>query len=233
METLVMIPTYNERENIPKLVSAVMKMKNIGAVIVDDSSPDGTGEVADGLSKRYRGRVFVLHRTERGRGTAGIAGFKKCLEIGSKYVIEMDADFSHDPKYIHPFLEQMKSCDVVIGSRFVKGGKDVNRKIGRMLVSKLARIVYVLGLRTGIKDVASGFKCYKSSVLRAVDLDNFVSKGFTISMELNYKIAKKGFHIREYPIEFADRRKGESKLSMDDFLETLVLVLKLNLKRIL
>jgi len=230
-KTLVMIPTFNESNNLPKLVKRIMAMRDIGVVVVDDNSPDGTGSVAETLAKKYKGRIHVVHRTKRGRGTAGIVGLKKCVELGTKYVIEMDADFSHDPKYIQTFLKLMDTCDVVIGSRFVKGGKDVNRGFLRKWITMVSHAIYSAGLRTNIRDMGSGFKCYKASVLKSVDLDKFVSKGFSISMELNYKIKKKGFKIKEYPIEFVDRESGQSKLKYTDFIESIIVILKLNLMR--
>lgn len=231
MKTLVMLPTYNESGNLENIAGRILSLKDTGIVIVDDNSPDGTGAIADRLAARNADRVFVLHRKERGRGTAGIAGLKKCVTLGADYIIEMDADFSHDPKYIPLFLEQMKDFDVVIGSRYVPGGVDSKRGVGRIVISKISRVIYKIGLRTRIKDLASGFKCYRRAVLEQIDLDHFLSNGFTISMELNHKIEKKGFRIKEYPIVFMKREAGESKLSVKDFLETLSLIVRLNFRR--
>jgi dolichol-phosphate mannosyltransferase len=171
----------------------------------------------------------VVHRKERGRGTAGIEGLKHCLKLGAEYVIEMDADFSHDPAYIPLFLRQMDRYDVVIGSRFVRGGGDSDRSLSRIIISKVSRIIYLIGLRTRLKDVASGYKCYRSSALKGVGLDRFISRGFGVSVEINHKLERKGYKILEYPIKFAKRKEGSSKLRFKDFIESLSLIVKMNL----
>ena len=232
MKTLVMLPTYNEKDNIAKIVDKILELPDTGIVIVDDDSPDGTGNIADALAKE-RGEIFVVHRKERGRGTAGVVGLKKCLDLGADYVIEMDADLSHDTSYIPVFMKEIQDCDVVLGSRFVNGGEDAERGTFRKIITRISRLVHAVGLRVKIKDMGSGFKCYRASALKAVNLDNFVARGGPgICIELNYKIARAGLKIKEYPIKFTDRKKGSSKLRMKDIMEALVLVAKINLGKV-
>lgn len=233
MKAIVVIPTYNESENVKKITAAVLKQsKQVKILFVDDSSPDGTGHIEDALSKKYPGRIHVLHRRQRGRGTAGIAGFRKAISLKPDFIIEMDADFSHNPDYIPKLLFfANKGYDVVIGSRFVPGGKIPNRSAWRDWLSFAANLynAFVLGL-WNIKDTSGGFKCYKREALEVLDFDHFVSKGYSIGPELLYNIRKAGFgRMKEIPIIFNDRNAGNSKLSIKEYLRYVITVLKIRL----
>src|SRR4030043_553831 len=211
MKAIVMLPTYNERDNIESLVSEILQEGNVSLVIVDDNSPDGTGEIADRLAMQNPGRIHVIHRNERGRGTAGIAGFRYAIEQDVDCIIEMDADFSHQPKYISQFLEKVRDYDIVIGSRFVKGGRSVRNPL-RKLISDGANLYTRLLLGWHIRDWCGGYKCYTKTALSSLDFNNFYSKGYSIGMETLYRLINKGFSYVEIPIEFTDKRKG-SKFS--------------------
>jgi len=228
MKTYVMIPTYNERENIGNLIREILNLKipDLHVVVVDDNSPDGTSEIVKNLSKEHPEVELLLRTTERGRGSAGIAGFKYALEQGADCVVEMDADFSHHPKYIPSFLEAIQEADMVIGSRFVGGGKDVNRGIVRRVITFLAGVYVRLLLGLRIKDVSSGYRCFKKKVLKAIELDSMISTGPSIVSELFYRTHLKGFSIKEIPIEFADRTHGQTKLNYIVLIKTLLMVLK-------
>ncbi|MBI5224924.1 polyprenol monophosphomannose synthase [Candidatus Micrarchaeota archaeon] len=230
MGAIVVIPTFNEKENVVRLTSKVLAAdQSIKILFVDDSSPDGTGKIEDRLAKKYKGRIYVLHRKGRGRGSAGIAGFKMAISLKPDCIIEMDADFSHDPKYIpQMLLLAKKGYDVIIGSRFVRGGKIPNRPWWRDALSTFANIYnwLMLGL-WGIKDTSGGFKCYKRAVLEAIDFDSIISKGYSIGPETLYKIKKAGkFKFIEFPIIFNDRNAGNSKLTIKEYLRYIVTVFR-------
>ena len=228
MKTYVMIPTYNERENIGNLIREILNLKipALHIVVVDDNSPDGTSVIVKNLSTEHPDVELLLRTTGKGRGSAGIAGFKYALEHGADYVVEMDADFSHHPKYIPSFLEAIREADMVIGSRFVGKGKDINRGIIRRIITFLAAIYVrtLLGLK--IRDVSSGYRCFKRKVLEAIELDAMISTGPSIVSEVFYRAHLKGFSIKEIPIEFADRTNGETKLNYTILIKTLLMVLK-------
>ena len=228
MKTIVMIPTYNERDNISPLLEQILKIdRDIEALVVDDNSPDGTWEIVQDLSEKEK-RVHLLHRKKRrGRGTAGIDGLRYALEKGADYIIEMDADFSHNPKYIPELLRGMEKYDVAIGSRFIDKGKDKDRGLLRRLITKMAGMYVRMLLAVKIKDVSSGFRCFRREALEKVDLDDMVSGGPSIVLELLYKITLNGFSIKEVPIIFEDRRQGKTKLDWITLLETMVMVLRL------
>ena len=228
MKTYVMIPTYNERENIENLIGEILNLKisDLHVVVVDDNSPDGTSEIVKNLSKEHPEAELLLRTSGRGRGSAGIAGFKYALEHGADCVVEMDADFSHHPKYIPSFLEAIQEADMIIGSRFVGEGKDINRGFIRRIITFLAGIYVrtLLGLK--IRDVSSGYRCFKRKVLEAIELDSVISTGPSIVSEVFYRTHLKGFSIKEIPIEFADRTHGQTKLNYVILLKTLLMVLK-------
>ncbi|KXK28479.1 MAG: hypothetical protein UZ01_02658 [Candidatus Brocadia sinica] len=228
MKTYVMIPTYNERENIGKLIQEIvnLKIQDLHIVVVDDNSPDGTSRVVKNLSKEHPEVELLLRTTERGRGSAGIAGFKYALEHGVDAVIEMDADFSHHPKYIPYMLEAIQNADMVIGSRFISGGKDVNRGVLRKVITLLAGIYVRVLLGLKIHDVSSGYRCFKRKVLEAIELDSMVSTGPSIVSEVFYRAHLRGFSIKEIPIEFEDRMHGQTKLNYKILVKTLLMVLK-------
>jgi len=214
MKTLVIIPTYNEKENIGEIVPQILKKdSSIDVLIVDDNSPDGTGEIADEIAKENP-RIMVLHREKKaGLGTAYKTGFRYALENGYDYVFEMDADFSHDPKYIPDFLEAVKEADLVLGSRYICGVNVINWPISRLLLSYYANVYtrWVTGLP--VKDATGGFKCFRRAVLENVDLDKVQSEGYSFQIEMSFRAWKKGFKIKEVPIVFWDRRVGQSKMS--------------------
>lgn len=228
MKAMVMLPTYNEKENIENIVGEILMHGNVGIVVVDDNSPDGTGDIADRLASENRGRIHVIHRKERGRGTAGIAGLRYAMNQDVDCVIEMDADLSHDPRQVPEFLDKIKDCDVVIGSRFVGGSKS-SRKPVRKLISDVARVYTQVLLGRRIRDWSGGYKCYRREALRSLDFDDFRSEGYSIGMETLYRLTRKGFRCVEIPIEFTDMRKGKSKFSAKEILGYMITVLRLRL----
>lgn len=229
LETIVMIPTYNESGNIEKLIREILKLSNsIGCVVIDDNSPDGTAKIVEKLEKEFKGKIsLIVRKNQRGRASAGILGHQEAIKLKPKYVVEMDADFSHEPQYIKTFLKEIKDCDVVLGSRFIKGGKDSDRSPFRTFISILSGYVFrtILGLK--VRDIGSGFKLYKREVLEVLPWDNFFSSGIAISMEEIFRILKRDFIVKEIPIIFVDRRAGNSKLRWKDFFEPIKISIKL------
>lgn len=215
MKTLVFLPTYNERENVQTLISEILRLNpDFYILVVDDSSDDGTAEILDKIAKAQP-KVLVTRRTgKRGRGISGRDGFKRALLEKPDYIIEMDADLSHEPAYIPVFLEEIADCDVVIGSRSVKGGAISGRSLLRNLLSSLAQFFSraILGLK--ISDATSGYRCFKRYVLESMDWDKFISGGPAIVEEMNYHIQRKGFKVKEIPIVFRPRIHGHSKLNL-------------------
>lgn len=212
---IVVIPTYNERENLPRLVPMVLEQDpRLEILIIDDASPDGTGEVADRLAAAEP-RVHVLHRAGKlGLGTAYLTGFRWALARDYAYIFEMDADFSHDPAHLPQFLDAIRHADVVLGSRYLEGRVTVvNWPIARLLLSYGAN--YYARLVTGlpIADATGGYKCFRREVLEAIDLDRVESEGYAFQIEITLRAWKKGFRIAEIPIVFTDRDVGESKMS--------------------
>jgi dolichol-phosphate mannosyltransferase len=230
MKCLVILPTYNERQNLPRIVPAVLDQSpDFDVLVVDDNSPDGTGRLADELAAGDR-RVAVLHRDgKRGLGTAYIEGFKYALLHGYDFVFEMDADFSHEPADLLRLLAAAQSADLVIGSRWVPGGGTQNWSWLRTFISRGGSIFArtVLGLE--IADLTSGFKCFRGAVLASLNLDSIGSNGYAFQVEVNYVCARKGFRIAEVPIVFVDRRVGESKMSSAIVLEAMLMVLRYRL----
>jgi dolichol-phosphate mannosyltransferase len=228
MKAMIMLPTYNERDNIETLVSQILKQGDVSVVIVDDSSPDGTGELADKLAMQNPDIIHVIHRQERGRGTAGIAGFRYALGQDVDCIIEMDADFSHHPKYIPQFLEKVKDYDIVIGSRFIKGGKSIRTPM-RGIISRSANMYTRLLLGGQIREWVGGYKCYSKVALSSLDFNSFYSKGYSIGMETLYRLLNNGFSYVEIPIEFKDKRKG-SKFSAHEIISYMITVVRLKLR---
>lgn len=230
MKTLVIIPTYNEQENIREIVPEVLeKDHSIDILIVDDNSPDGTGQIADEMAQENP-RMRVLHREEKaGLGTAYKTGFRYALENGYDYVFEMDADFSHDPKYIPDFFKAIKDADLVLGSRYISGVNVINWPISRLLLSYYANVYtrWVTGLP--VKDATGGFKCFRREVLEKIDLDQVQSEGYSFQIEMSLRAWKKGFKIKEIPIVFEDRRVGQSKMSKKIVREAIWRVWKLRI----
>jgi dolichol-phosphate mannosyltransferase len=228
---LVCIPTYNEAENIEPITQAVLKAEpRVDILIVDDNSPDGTGKIADTLAAREP-RIRVLHREKKeGLGRAYLAAFRWALAEGYTYIIEMDADFSHDPRYLPQFVDAAEAgADLVLGSRYVTGGGTVNWGIGRQVISRGGSLYARTILGVDIRDLTGGFKCFNRRVLETIGLDEVKSSGYAFQIELTYRTLKKGFTVREIPIVFEDRRVGHSKMSRKIFLEALTMVWKLRL----
>jgi dolichol-phosphate mannosyltransferase len=230
LKAIVIIPTYNERENIARLTSKILvQHPSLHVLIVDDNSPDGTGKIADQLAASEK-RIRVIHRSAKlGLGSAYRVGFKAALEMGADYLIEMDADFSHDPAVLPLFLETIQSCDLVIGSRYLHGVSVVNWPIRRLMLSYFASVYtrFVTGL--DIRDCTSGFKCFSRAAMEAIDLDRVRSDGYSFQIEMNYRCREKGFRIVEVPIIFIDRHAGSSKMSKKIVREAVVMVWKLRL----
>jgi len=234
MKTLVIIPTYNERENIESIVPLILeKDPSIHVLIVDDGSPDGTGEIADSMSKE-NSRIFVMHRKNKsGLGTAYVAGFKYAIQNKYDYVFEMDADFSHDPEYIPQFLNAIKEVDLVIGSRYISGVNVINWPMTRLLLSYYANVYSRIITGLPLKDATGGFKCFRREALEAIDLDKVKSNGYSFQIEMSFRVWKKGFSIKEIPIVFEDRRLGQSKMSKKIVREAIWMVWRLRLMGLL
>jgi dolichol-phosphate mannosyltransferase len=224
----VVIPTYNERESIGSLIQEILSLPfELNILVVDDNSPDGTGTIVSKLAGG-NSRVRLLTRKKRkGRGSAGVDGFKTALEMGADLIIEMDADFSHHPRHIPDLLAMSNSFDVVLGSRFVAGGADRDRGMLRQMVTRLAGLYVRTSLGIKIRDVSSGYRCFRKEVFDKVDLDDTISAGPSIVLEILYKVCLNGFSVKEVPIIFEDRRQGQTKLDIITLLETLVMVLRL------
>ncbi len=230
MKIVIFVPTYNERENVQILISEIIRLNpDYHVLVVDDASDDGTAQVLDKIAGANP-KVLVLHRTgKRGRGIAGIDGFKRCLLEKPDYVVEMDADLSHDPKYIPEFLKEMDGYDVVIGSRFIAGSSILGRSGFRNYLSYLAQFFSraILGLK--ISDATSGYRCFKRYVLEGMDWDSFIAVGPEIVGELNYHIQRKGFRVKEMPIVFRPRIHGRSKLNLEKLFEVFCALIRLRL----
>jgi dolichol-phosphate mannosyltransferase len=212
---LVCIPTYNEAQNLPQILPQILaEDARLEVLVIDDNSPDGTGQIADELAQAEP-RVHVMHRPAKlGLGTAYIAGFKWALERAYDYVFEMDADFSHDPKHLKEFLTAITEADLVLGSRYL-GGKVtvVNWPMGRLLLSYFANIYarWVTGLK--VWDLTGGFKCFRRGVLETIDLSSVRSNGYAFQIEMSVRAWRKGFRLIEIPIVFLDRSEGQSKMN--------------------
>lgn len=235
MNPLIVLPTYNEKENLESIVREIFKVgiANLKIIVVDDNSPDGTGQIADQLAKELP-QLSVLHRTKKeGLGRAYVAGFKQALSDPEvKHIFEMDADFSHQPKYLPDFLAMAKEYDVVLGSRNISGGGVENWNWLRKFISGFANAMVRRILNIPIYDLTGGYKCWSRKVLEALDLDAVESSGYNFQIELTYKAYKKGFKIGETPIIFVERRAGASKFSGGIMLESLVNVIKLRFHKI-
>ena len=219
---LVIVPTYNERENIARLIDNVLQQdERIDVLVVDDGSPDGTGEIVDRIALENP-RVHAHHRPRKlGLGTAYIEGFRWALERSYEFVFEMDADFSHDPGHLPQFLAAAKDADLVLGSRYVPGGAIPNWGALRRFISRGGCLYAQLLLQTRVRDLTGGFKCYRRAVLEAIDLDAIRSKGYAFQIETTYRALRRGFRVAEVPISFVDREVGGSKMSRSIVLEAI------------
>lgn len=232
MSVLVVIPTYNERDNLPALVPAVLQHDGYRVLVVDDSSPDGTGEVADRLAREFPGRVDVLHRTgRRGLGRSYIDAFRRALATGTPLICHMDADLSHDPKYLPELVAAARQYDVVIGSRYLNGISVVNWPLRRIVLSVFANR-YVRGVtRLEVRDCTSGFRCWRREALAAIPLDRIASDGYAFVVETLYEAARRGCRIGEVPIIYIERRQGASKMSPRVIIESVLMPWRLLFRR--
>ena len=230
MKSIIIIPTYNEKENIERLIEEIRKLnRDFDVLIIDDNSPDSTGRIADDLAKRHS-EVSVIHRPGKlGLGTAYITGFKYALENNYDLVFTMDADFSHQPKYLINLLEKARECDLVIGSRYINDGRIKNWPLHRLILSRGANIYVRMVTRLPIFDSTGGFNCYRREILEKIDLDTIISDGYAFQIEIKYRLWKKRFSIKEVPITFIDRTRGTSKISKGIILQAFFLVWKLRL----
>jgi dolichol-phosphate mannosyltransferase len=229
LEALIVIPTYNEIENIGQLLKDVLSLRpDLYILVVDDNSPDGTGSFVDEFAAREK-RVHALHRPGKlGLGSAYIKGFKWALaETDAKYIFEMDADFSHDPAAIPEFLERIKNADLVIGSRYLTGVTVVNWPLSRLILSVGANIYTKLVTGMPLKDATGGFKCFRRHVLEALPLDRIKSDGYSFQIEMNFHTWRRKYRVIEMPIVFVDRRVGTSKMSRRIIYEAAFMVWKL------
>ena len=218
---LVVVPTYNERDNLPLLVDGLMRHPNVRLLVVDDQSPDGTGQLADALALQHPGRIRVLHRTaNRGLGRSYIDGIKLAINEPVDVICQMDADLSHDPAQLPRLIEGASLGDVVIGSRYVPGGTIVNWPKRRRLLSRFANTYIRLVTRLSAHDCTSGYRCWRREAIAALPLDKFISDGYSFLVEMLFVAAGQGARIAEVPITFVERRQGESKLSRAVLLES-------------
>lgn len=230
-KSLIIIPTYNELENIRKMIPDVLgRYDEVDILVVDDNSPDGTGVFVEQLT-RESDRVKLIKRAGKmGLGTAYIEGFKYAIQNSYDYIFEMDADFSHDPKEIRTFLDAIKNCDLVLGSRYKTGVNVINWPMRRLMLSYFANgyTRFVTGLP--VRDATGGFKCFRRKVLESIDLDSIKSNGYAFQIEMTFKAYKKGFKIVEIPIIFTDRFHGTSKMSKKIVREAVLMVWKLRIR---
>ena len=234
-KTIVIVPTYNEADNIRDLVTQLLALPvNLDVLVVDDNSPDGTGQLVDTLISEFPGRVHVIHRPGKlGLGTAYIAGFKKAMnELDAARIMTMDADFSHNPRFIPAMIALSQKKHVVIGSRYVSGGGSLNCTWKRVMLSKMANMTAktLLGLKA--KDTTAGFRLYRREVLASIPLERIFSSGYSFLMEMLFMCQRRGWQIGEVPIIFEDRRKGQTKISRQEVFKAQYTVFRLFLRRL-
>ncbi|HEX8137893.1 MAG TPA: polyprenol monophosphomannose synthase [Pyrinomonadaceae bacterium] len=232
MRAIIVIPTYNERANLAELIEKIDAYASaLHVLIVDDNSPDGTGDVAEDLSRKYPGKLSVLHREKKeGLGRAYIDGFKHVLKKDYDYILQMDADLSHDPQYLPTFLAQIETADLVVGSRYLHGISVVNWDLRRLIMSKMAVNYVRLVTRLPLSDATSGFSCWRREALEAIGFDDAFASGYLFLIEMKYKAYRKGFRVAEVPIIFVERKNGDSKLDWNVFREACIGVLRLRFK---
>src|SRR5262245_3639548 len=212
LRATVCLPTYNERENVERMVRRLHEL-GVRVLVIDDGSPDGTGEIADRLAEELDG-VSVLHRPKKeGLGPAYLAGFRRALDDGAELILEMDCDFSHDPQDVPRLIAAADEVDYVLGSRYAKGGGTKNWGLLRRFVSRFGSLYAQIILALPVRDLTGGFKCYRRAVLEALPLDEIDSKGYAFQIETTYRAVRMGFSVREVPITFVDRVEGGSKMS--------------------
>jgi dolichol-phosphate mannosyltransferase len=226
-DAVVLLPTYNECENLPRIVPAILEAAPVDVWILDDNSPDGTGGLADELAAKNP-RVHVAHRPgKEGLGKAYLDGFRRALKAGYTRILEMDADFSHPPRYIVDLLALADTHDVVLGSRWVRGGGTENWPLHRKLISRAGSLYARTVLGVGIRDLTGGFKCFNRRVLESIDLGSVQSTGYAFQIEMTYRALKRGFTVVETPIIFVEREQGASKMSRRIVFEAVARVPKL------
>jgi dolichol-phosphate mannosyltransferase len=226
--TLVVVPTYNERENLPSLAQRLLALPvPVDMLVVDDNSPDGTGKLADELAARHSS-IHVLHRTEKnGLGRAYVAGFQWALEHGYEFVFELDGDFSHNPDDIPMFLEAAQNADLVLGSRYLNGIRIINWPLSRLMLSKAAAKYVQIITGMPITDPTGGYKCFRRRALEASNLDDIHSNGYSFQIEMTHKLWRQGMRVVEVPIVFTERFHGHSKMSGNIISEALIMVWRL------
>jgi dolichol-phosphate mannosyltransferase len=226
--TLIVMPTYNERENLPRMVARLLALPvKVDLLVVDDNSPDGTGKLADELAAKHP-EVHVLHRAEKnGLGRAYLAGFKWALERGYEFVFEMDGDFSHNPDDVPAFLEAAQQADLVLGSRYMNGIRIINWPLSRLMLSKGAAFYVRVITGMPITDPTGGYKCFRRAALQALNLDAVHSNGYSFQIELTHKLWRQGYRVAEVPIIFTERVEGHSKMSGHIVSEALFMVWRL------
>lgn len=235
MKTIIVIPTYNERENIAKLIPTIFNIlpNDLEIIVVDDNSPDNTSQIVVDWQTIYPLSLHLIKREKKsGLGSAYITGFKKALELGANLVMEMDADFSHNPNDVPKLISACKEgADMAIGSRKISGGGIIGWNWKRKMMSNGAMFLSRFLLRLKTHDVTAGFRCYHRRVLESIKLDNISSNGYAFQEELLYRVEKQGFTIKEIPVIFTDRKVGQSKLSTKDIIEFFLTIIKLKLKK--
>ena len=231
-DIVVVSPTYNEKENLPILAAGVLAHPGFRLLVVDDGSPDGTGELADELARAYPGRVEVMHRTgPRGLGRSYIDGLRRAVQSGADLVFQMDADLSHNPEYLPRMAEAARDYDVVIGSRYLTGVSVVNWPLHRIFLSAFANRYVRAVTRISVADCTSGFRCWRREALERLPLDAMVSNGYAFIVEMLYEASRAGCRIGEVPIIFVERRQGQSKVSGRVLAESLIVPWRLALRR--
>ncbi len=231
---LVCVPTYNEAENLPRIVPAILAQDpRLEVLVIDDGSPDGTGALADRLAAQDP-RIHVLHRTAKeGLGKAYLAGFRWALERDYAFIFEMDADFSHDPKYLPDFLKAIEGSDLVLGSRYINGVNVINWPMSRLLLSTFANRYVRWITWMPLTDATGGFKCFRREVLQAIPLDRVRSNHYAFQIEMSFRARRKGFRVVEIPIVFVDRMEGQSKMNKKIVREAIWMVPWLRLSALL
>lgn len=225
----IVLPTYNEAENISKVINLIKGLHpHWSILVIDDSSPDGTAGIVEDLGKKIDNIYLIKRDGERGRGLAGVCGFDLALKEGSDIIVEMDADMSHHPRYLANLVREIENYDVIIGSRYIKGGGEMGRPLSRRVISRLANLYLRIILGISIRDWTSGYRCFRREALNSI-LSDIKSKGPSIVEEVLFKIRKKGFKIKEVPITFYERERGASKLSLKILFKTLLYPIYLRL----
>jgi dolichol-phosphate mannosyltransferase len=233
MDVLVILPTYNERENVPDLIRAILAHADHRVMIVDDGSPDGTGQVAEAMAAEHPGRIEVVHRTgPRGLGRSYVDGLQRALRGSAEIICQMDADWSHDPQYLPALVAATAEYDVVIGSRYLNGVSVVNWPLRRIILSAFGNRYIRLVTRLSPRDCTSGYRCWRREALASLPLDSVVSDGYAFLVELLFEAATRGARIGEVPIIFVERRKGVSKLSTNVLVESLITPWRLAFRRL-